>query len=334
MWVAKLNFSRFEEGCTNRIIGFRGADGFELSNLEAQHGSPSLKRESPCVCSVQKLRRVEENFTSRERAGRLEYIGGRKGALDPTGQLAVTVMGNWARERMHWLSACSRIFRPVPPKLHLFLSGSAGHGVVNGGQAGILLVRLGLQDRNCVLKVSCTGLACSHLGPSWRPIDGVFNMSGVDAGVDLSGLALDNLLIKLQRVQLLVIDGIFQCSPATLEVVNRRMQQVSRELWVQKFNTSPPDRMEPFGGVGVVLIGDPHQRSPISNTDLSNRHLVLAGLQTLTGFRDVHGCEGPWSQFGDLVSEVDDSEVKARDGAQSFKRAFPYSSLVNKCRRV
>ena len=55
--------------------------------------------------------------------------------------------------------------------------------------------------------------------------------------------------------QLLVIDEVSTCGAAAFEIVSRRMQQVGRVLWRRQLTMSPPERMAPFGGIGLVLMG-------------------------------------------------------------------------------
>ena len=52
-------------------------------------------------------------------------------------------------------------------------------------------------------------------------------MSGAEAGQDLTGVDLDNLVKELQNVQLIVFvfDEISTCGVASLEVVSRRMRE-------------------------------------------------------------------------------------------------------------
>ena len=87
-----------------------------------------------------------------------------------------------------------------------------------------------------------SGVASANLGKGSRTIDSIFHTNRADAGEDLTGVDLDNLVEELQHVELIVIDEISTCGAASLEVVSRRMQQVARVVWRRKFNMEPPSR--------------------------------------------------------------------------------------------
>ena len=113
-----------------------------------------------------------------------------------------------------------------------------------------------------------SGVASANLGTGSRTIDSIFHTNRGDAGEDLTGVDLDNLVEELQHVELIVIDEISTCGAASLEVVSRRMQQVARVVWRRKFKMEPPADMGAFGGVGVVLMGDFAQIPPVLSTSL------------------------------------------------------------------
>ena len=127
----------------------------------------------------------------------------------------------------------------------------------------------------------------------------MFRTNRADAVADLTGDALDNLVSDLESVELLVIDEISTCGAAPLEVVSRRMQQVARVLWRRRFRCPPPDEMGPFGGIGVLLMGDFAQLPPVLSTSLmagmpliesggaAARSMALAGRQVFGAFDDV-----------------------------------------------
>ena len=69
--------------------------------------------------------------------------------LDPTQKLIVDVMAEWAQKRKQWTSAYSapgsaRRSPPLPPKLQLFLLGTAGTGKTHAAKFGITEVRIAL----------------------------------------------------------------------------------------------------------------------------------------------------------------------------------------------
>ena len=142
---------------------------------------------------------------------------------------------------------------------------------------------------------------------------------------DLTGGALDNLVSELESVELLVIDEMSTCGAAALEVVSRRMQQVARVLWRRKFRCEPPDDLSPFGGIGVLLMGDFAQLPPVMSTSLMTgmpviesggaaaRSMALAGRLVLNTFEDVIRLRRIYRQTG--VDAFKDSTMRLRDSA-------------------
>ena len=63
------------------------------------------------------------------------------------------------------------------------------------------------------------------------------------------------LVDELTTVKLVVIDEVSTCGAVALEVTSRRTQQVAQVLWRRRFRCAPPD-LGPFGGAGVLLMGD------------------------------------------------------------------------------
>ena len=102
-------------------------------------------------------------------------------------------------------------------------------------------------------------------------------------------------------MELLVVDKVSTWGAASLEIVSRRMQQVARVLWRRRAlgsggsRCAPPEDMGPFGGVGVVLMGDFAQLPPVLASNVLPgmplvesggavaRALALAGRQTFAG---------------------------------------------------
>ena len=155
-----------------------------------------------------------------------------------------------------------------PPALRLLLLGTAGTGNAHAAQVGVAEVRLLFESYDSVLTMAFTGVASANLGTGSRTVDSVFHADRDDAVEDLAGAALDNLVSDLESVELPVIDEISTCGVAPLEVVSRRMQQVARVLWRRRFRCPPPDDTGPFGGVGVLLMGDFAQLPPALSTSL------------------------------------------------------------------
>ena len=163
------------------------------------------------------------------------------------------VVAEWADQRLAW----TKVSKPtLPPKFRLLLLGSAGTGKTHSAQVGINEVRLLLGSYESVLTMAFSGVAAANLGTGSRTTDSLFHTNHNDASEDLTGGDLDTLVEELGCVHFIVIDEVSTCSASTLEVVSRRMQQVTRALWRRRFNSAPPDDLGPFGGVGVLLMGD------------------------------------------------------------------------------
>ena len=166
---------------------------------------------------------------------------------------------------------------------------------------------------------------CANLGSGATTIDSIVHTNVVNAAEDLTGDRLDELTDLLQDVQLLVIDEVSTCGAAAFEIVSRRMQQVARVLWRRQFGTSPPEEMEPFGGIGVVLMGDFAQLPPVLATSLLPnmplgdpggapvRAVAMAGRRTFAEFQDIIRLRRIHRQKG--VDAFKESTMRLRDAA-------------------
>ena len=126
-----------------------------------------------------------------------------------------------------------------------------------------------------MLTVAFSGVAAANLGGGSRTIDSVFHTNSNGAFEDAVGDQLDQLVEQLSDVELLLIDEISTVGAAQLETINRRLQQVARVVHRKRFGTEPPDDMGPFGGIGIVLMGDFAQLPPV----LASSLLTNAPLQ-------------------------------------------------------
>ena len=129
-----------------------------------------------------------------------------------------------------------------------------------------LLPSRGLQARSesartspgCMLTMAFTGVFAANLGAGSKTIVSVFH-----ALEDLAGERLDALVDELTPVKLLVINEVSTYGAVAFEVISRRMQQVAWVLWRRCFRCALPVDMGPFGGAGVLLMGDFAQLPPL-----------------------------------------------------------------------
>ncbi len=82
------------------------------------------------------------------------------------------------------------------------------------------------------------------------------------------GESLDRLVQQLRDVELLVIDEISTVGAAQFEIISRRLDQVGKRLWRERFDQATPEDLGGFGGIGVVCMGDFAQLQPVMSTSL------------------------------------------------------------------
>ena len=267
-----------------------------------------------------------------ERARQQADYATRTHGLDPTHMSLVDVLVEWAQKRSRWKShPAGRQALPahLPPQLRLLVLGTAGTGKTHSAKIGINEVRLTFGSYDSVLTLAFTGVASANLGSGSRTIDSVFHTNQSAAHDDLAGAYLDQFVNEMESVELLVIDEVSTCGAASLEVINRRMQQVARVLWRNRFRSPPPDDMGPFGGIGVLLMGDFAQLPPVLATSVlpgmpltesggaTSRAMALAGRQTFTTFEDVLRLRRIHRQKG--VDAFKDSTMRLRDAANTLE---------------
>ena len=163
----------------------------------------------------------------------------------------------------------------LPPRLQVLLLGTAGTGKTHTAKIGITEVRLLLGSYESVLTMAFSGVASANLGTGSRTTDSIFHTNRAGAAEDLVGKELDILVDELGCVDFILIDEISTCGAGTFEVVSRRMQQVARVLWRRRFRSPPPDDLGPFGGIGVLLMGDFAQLPPVLSTSLMARMPII-----------------------------------------------------------
>ena len=245
-------------------------------------------------------------------------------SLDPTQRLAYETMADWAQRRYEWERAPDSV---SAPGLEFLLLGTAGTGKTHTAKAGITKVRHVFQDFNAVLTVAFSGVAAANLGSGSRTIDSVFHTNTEDAAKDLVGDALDHLVNALRSVRLVLIDEISTVGAAQFAIVARRLQQVGRVLWRERFRRDPPEDLGTFGGMGVVLMGDFAQLPPVLSSSLlegiplqestksNRRFLALTGRRIFSQFEQVLRLRRIHRQKG--ADPFKESTMRLRDAAQT-----------------
>ena len=230
-----------------------------------------------------------------------EELSNNVNTLDPTQFEAYKYIAEWSEQRLLWRQALPTPPTPTPPRCRLLLLGTAGTGKTHTAKLAITKARRTLGSFQSVLTVAFSGVAAANLGGGARTVDSIFHTNTKKAAQDLKGSDLDDLVALLRDVELLVIDEISTVGAAAFELISRRLEQVGKVLWLQRFGTAQtmPDNLGGFGGIGVVLIGDFAQLPPVLSSSLLSgtalqegktgglRSLALTGRQNFAQFEDV-----------------------------------------------
>ena len=224
-------------------------------------------------------------------------------SLDPTQMLVYSHISSWAACRQSWFvdgqGAGSASGHPGP-ELRLLLLGTAGTGKTHTAKLCMRNARQAFGRYDSVLPVAFSVVASANFGGGCRTIDSIFHTNVHNASEDLVGENLDALVAELRHVQLLLVDEISSVGAAQFELMSRRLQQVARVLFRDRTGAEPPFDMGPFGGIGVVLMGDFAQLPPVLATSLLvgmpivERHnsglrgLALTGQKPFRKYFDGH----------------------------------------------
>ena len=183
--------------------------------------------------------------------------------LDPTQRLVYEVLESWAQKHLSWRQRDRHDESRAPPGLRLLLLGTAGTGKTHTAKVALRKVRSVFGRYDSVLTLAFSGVAAANLGGGAQTIDSVFHTNSDHAIQDLVGDRLDRLAAQLRHVELLLIDEISTVGAAQLEIINRRLRQVSRVVHREQFGTEPPANAGSFGSIGVVLRGARAQLPPV-----------------------------------------------------------------------
>ena len=248
--------------------------------------------------------------------------------LDPTQRIFYEHVSSWAASKQQWLRDRRNNVPGVscgPPSLNTLLLGTAGTGKTHTAKLAIQQARRIFGRYGSVLTLAFSGVAAANLGGGSRTIDSVFHTNSSKVLEDAHGEQLDELVAQLGDVELILVDEISTVGAAQFEVMNRRLQQVARVVYRRRFGAEPPEDMGPFGGIGVVLMGDFAQLPPVLATCLLQgsvlverpstglRGLALAGQKLLYSFSDVLRLRRIHRQKG--VDAFKESTMRLRDAA-------------------
>ena len=241
-------------------------------------------------------------------------------SLDPTQKLVYSYLSSWAERRQRWLvdrDGSGSASGYPGPELRLLLLGAAGTGKTYTAKVCMRNVRQVFDSYGSVLS------ACGS-----RTIDSIFHTNEDGGCEDFVGDKLDALVAELRHVQLLLVDEISTVGAAQFELMNRRLQQVARVLFRERTGQAPPTDMSPFGGIGVVLMGDFAGMPPVLGTSLMQGMPVVERHNSgLRGFA-VIGQKLFRTYFGNVLcfrrrhrqkaaDEFQESTMRLRDGTMT-----------------
>ncbi len=134
------------------------------------------------------------------------------------------------------------VFRAIEgTKRHIFVTGRAGTG------KSTLLNHLAWHTEKQIVICAPTGVAALNVGG--QTIHSLFRLPiGIVADDEIEQTA--NVRRLLNAIDTVVIDEISMVSADLMDAIDRSLRQAR-------------DRSEPFGGVQVVLFGDPYQLAPV-----------------------------------------------------------------------
>ena len=235
-------------------------------------------------------------------------------SLDPTQLEAYKTIAEWAQQRYDWEGAPDSVSAPA---LQFLLLGTAGTGKTHTAKAGIAKVRQLFTDFNAVLTVAFSGVAAANLGSGSRTIDSIFHTNTDDAANDLVGDELDRLIQELRPVRLIVVDEISTVGAAQFAIMARRLQQVGRVLWRERFRREPRGDLGSFGGFGIVLMGDFAQLPPVLASTLLDGVALQESMKANTRFLALNGR----TIFGEIDKVLRLRRIHRQKGADLYKES-------------
>ena len=170
------------------------------------------------------------------------------------------------------------------------------------------------------------GVAAANMGSGASTINSLFKLSADDMTADLDSEKLDELVTKLSKVRLLVIDEVSMVSAVQFEMISRRLDQVRKSRQRNGSGGAAPTTASGFGGISVLLVGDFGQLPPVSGSSLISRHAPRTGStmsrsRTYAGQRRFHDFKNVirlWRVYRQSAADhFKDSTMNLRDAVVS-----------------
>ena len=344
--VLDLELRQEEEALAGRHVNPNGID-YSCLHADSQDAHDAVTfgwdaaGMSPCHLSRTNFAFTADDMQTRLQQGAQALYSGfeeslRAGSdadlasLDPTQRLAYDVVDEWATKRLSWLSSQSLTTTSsqsltTTPLLRMLLLGTAGTGKTYTAKLAIARARRTFGSFHLVLTVAYSGAAAANLGDGARTVDSVFHTNTEHAAEDLTGEALDKIVLAFRHVQLLVIDEVSTVGAPAFEIISRRLEQVGKVLCRERHGHRAPDSLGGFGGIGVVLIGDFAQLPPVLSSSLlsdaaieekrssGSRSMTLAGRQTFQSFEQIVRLRRVHRLLG--IDHFKESTLRLRDAA-------------------
>jgi hypothetical protein len=165
-----------------------------------------------------------------------------------------------------------------------------------------------------VVKLATTGKAASVIGGdtlhSWK--DGLA-IPTTDCYFELKDKTLANFQAKFRHAKLIICDEFSMIRPRELEFMDRRLKEIMAN-------------QEPFGGLAILLVGDPGQLPPVGSPSLWGVD-VVAGKQS----DEFRGAVKYLNMFKTVVRLTESNRIDTTDPLSKWFREFLLRLRDGKC---
>ena len=167
--------------------------------------------------------------------------------------------------------------------------GTAGTGKSHVVKGAAMRCRMLFGSFGSVRTVAPTGVAAANLGEGSCTIDSLFLTQNEE---DLDDEALDRFCEQLSELRLLIADEASMIGAASFYVMHRRLLQlVKRRMRQQGYAQQQVQAFDqPFGGIGVWLVGDFGQLQPVKATSLLARDSISESAESGKRGKALLGC--------------------------------------------